>query len=1607
MGNESWWREQKPVIPVADIGACCPVTEWLVAGPFPVEVEGDLYRELPIGRADAIDADPIGCETTIRPVEGMELKNPSVPSGVTCWQRFSGSAEYNLKTVWPGADSAIAYAVAYLDVAEPTTIALWAESWAYWQNSTVQIMVDGVEVGHNSAPAVVTLEPGEHCLMLKIGGGGTSSYAWTLKAIVGVVTELADGIGVSLPRFSGFWRGPEDAPRPEVDAVLVNAGNAPQTVSDLKAALTGAEPGALKKDVYLEAGQAKAVRLAAPLGDNKPETAATITLSIGDESVRAEGVIPTLLDPCTIHIMQGFHCDPVWVSDQHHYNKISLENVKMEVDACRVDPGYVAFVHEIDYLKAFVDEYPDYREDMFRFVAEGRMKVGSSYSEPNENNCSGEAIVRNILYGHYFHRGFLGGDPTVYHCWDVFGHVPQLSQILAKSGHIGTYWSKSITGFSPVFRHMSLDGTVLPHVRSYYTWFSHSMDNLRAISEPLVREKQSYGWKRHLHVEASDFNPPCAWEVGETDEMADSYPKIIMTGPEEFIRGLEEDGARLPLTSRNPCQHHVGTQHTRVEMKLANRRAEYDLVAAETWATFATLMGAEYPDAALDKGWRQVLFGQHHDALTGTPCDMSYLDLMAGYREAVRLSGTVLQEATGFIAGAVQGHGPGDAHVVFNSLNWQRGGLVSLLKPEGAVAVEVHSADGDVLPSEIVGDTIKVLVDDIPSVGYTTVTVHVVAGDSGSETGTDTTADESGVDLSAVDADAADSVRLGATDAVKIETVEKETLTTIENEFWKITLDAERGGGVCSLFDKNAGKELINPADGVGDDLVIMRNGTNPWEFNTNGEFIAASESSADISVEETPLATTATICGRLGKLCAYTRKLRLRPGSRVIEADVEINGYSGSDHQFAVNTPVALSGSLPVFEDKFGSIVARRGKTKFDYRTSGNDRASDCAIFPVHNWMEAGWSAKVRCGGNDGSSLNLGLMGLIVPHDIALEDATETLHVALSRAGVTTTPMYDDDDIPRRKELALGEYGELFYYHLSDDSVARRLDDIAMNAQWLAISVDGSNAYVTELLGRLPNEVSAELKRQKAEQGWGLVLAEDTQVPEGWPAVPVLVLCADTLDGVSAAVKHIAAGLEDGFSVELPAGSDFRVDVQPVDDYGFGFLTHGNGAATMEPDGSITFFLGRASGWANTDLRRGLNPELRDMVYHYAYFGHEGSWRDGGIIHAGYEYANPLVSAGTSGEGTLPKEHSFLSLEGSDAVITTVKPVGNPVQRFASGTSNPADGIVVRAYDACGRGTSGSLSLASGISSASRTNLLEEEPEAMDIADGNLPVEINPFSIDTFVVTPGEDVLPAAGEGAIGPVAEEMQPVWCRYWLHNTGAHPMGYLPVGIYLEGDLPIENRGGQFPTMGNFRVWICNNHTDRSISGVARLSCPAEWRLLPGDIEYDLEPRQHMSVDVVVAYDHRPRVGLIKARMEHEGQTYQDVLEAGFKTTGEGFAEGRSVRRDGWNLTKERAPEWSALRDGDDILVRVKNPWLQPLDVEIAIISPVEMWGEDMSEYALADLDSGYACKSIPGRQEYTFRFPVTHDRKNLPRFWAWAKLMCNGYRAYKPVPGTTA
>ena len=116
------------------------------------------------------------------------------------------------------------------------------------------------------------------------------------------------------------------------------------------------------------------------------------------------------------------------------------------------------------------------------------------------------------------------------------------------------------------------------------------------------------------------------------------WPRFVTAVPAEFFEAVRSDaastGAWITPQTRDMNPIYTGKDVSYIDTKQAQRAAEVACLDGERLATLAWLAGGPYPAESIDKAWRQLAYGAHHDAITGTEGDQVYLDLLAGWREA-------------------------------------------------------------------------------------------------------------------------------------------------------------------------------------------------------------------------------------------------------------------------------------------------------------------------------------------------------------------------------------------------------------------------------------------------------------------------------------------------------------------------------------------------------------------------------------------------------------------------------------------------------------------------------------------------------------------------------------------------------------------------------------------------------------------------------------------------------------------------------------------------------------------------------------------------------------------------------------------------------------
>jgi alpha-mannosidase len=1551
------------------------ITKWLVCGPFPNDNSKTINYDF---------LQDQGSELTLVPKVGMRHSSSSVPEGSVAWRAANADASGKLdfvKLMAPNQKN-VTYAFAALECSKRTPAILKLGSndrMKVWLNGQlVQAYLAPRSTGPDADNIPVVLQKGENRLLAKVDNEGAN---WYMFARLQELVSVDDRLYVLPPAIS------------QVPKQTENGGLA-DMISVLAFNMSDTSVGPVTLDVAATKTRKPVQTTCAEIKPQQITWLAVESEVIGktdDRLIAADLVISTEkgkhlfplrekrspLTEGTVYLVPGLHVDPVWLEGQAGYQKITFANVYQFLRAAEADTSFQIFLHEIPYLKPYYDAYPHDRAFIRHLIKQGRIATGGSYNQPNETTISGEALIRNIIYGRLFHENVLGDYPQAYAPWDVFGHIIQLPQILKKSEFIGAAFTRSnyrdpsvrVPDVPSLYWAVAPDGSKLLFRKVDYgfDWRGYSFDMSMSARQKLAamlqeQQKQVPGIKSELILEANDEKAPTTWMIGRCNEFKTYIPEVKMraSGMADYFKAaaaqIKTDALDVPQVSRDESQYNEGCELSRFDLKMGNRLAENTLISAEKFATIANLLGASYPAAALDRAWRHVLYGQHHDGITGCGSDIPYLDLAAGYHEALELSGNALKDALQQISSAVKTRRDGDLVpiVVYNALNWQRDDIVQakidFIQP--AQGFEIIDEKGrriesiveatEVKDGKISSARIAFLAEQMPSLGYRTFWARPAA---------------------ALPARADQKKCAGQ---------------TIENAFYRITLDEKLGGGIVSLIDKSSGKEYINTRNGhPGNELIQLKegNGFEPsWRFLTTGKKFFSKDTRCQFEIVENPLYQRIIVTGEMPRMKKRVQEITLYRTLRRIDFRTSLVDYAGlqgmniiekikhDDRDFyCIGFPADLKGAVPVLEDRFGVKSYYPSKEYLNFYSSSRAWDSHHSMNSCYQWMDLGYSVRVKCG--ESSVVAVGPCEIVTPRNERLRQAGFELQTALAKSGVTGTPGYD---------------------------TVNRDYDIQYRRFSFSIGAKGENKYNEKLVKTLAPAVRKQIESQLSQHGYAYVLAEDTNLPEAWFPLPVLMIIGSNTANAERAAMQLAAQLGTGFDINLPSAVIATTRAMQTEEQGLAILNRGNISVSTEPDGSMILSLMHITPWQNPHLTWTHDfPERKTHVFDYAVLPHQGDWREANLVRSGYEFNNPLIAVQTDlHDGSLPATNSFFNTGNANVVITAIKPrsAGNEALQKSKAT-DAGNGVVVRFYECAGKDGKISLNASWQVKKAELVNLMERQPQPLPASEKEVAVNVSANGIETVMLA-----LDANARPIRSATTKKVQPaVFARYWQHNEGASPMGYLPVGVRLINKNDMTEARDPRKVLWQLEAAVTNDYVDAAVKGKVRIEAPAGLRILPQEIDYEVPANSERFYSFTVMAESENWVpGFITASIEQNGQRVYDVCE--FGVPAKGLAE----------------LEWRTEQKKDRVVISIKNPFGQMLEGQVALIGPVESWGLDLvNPIALNEVSPWRQDFAVPAKGEVTLEFAVRANG-SMPSAdvtqWLVAKLSCYGYVDYKAAWG---
>jgi alpha-mannosidase len=571
----------------------------------------------------------------------------------------------------------------------------------------------------------------------------------------------------------------------------------------------------------------------------------------------------------------------------------------------------------------YMDEYPDYKfacsqaqqyewikemnPDLWgqikQKVKEGRfIPSGGSWVEPDCNIPSGEALVRQFLYGQRFFQKEFG--ITCQEFWepDVFGYSAALPQILRQVGikyflTIKLSWNQFNKLSSHTFLWEGLDGSqVLTHFPPADTY--NSMANVQEVLysqknyKDLDRSREAY----LLFGYGDGGGGPTLGMLEQLSRMGnvDGLPRVEMRTPGEFFQRLEKDIQEPTVwVGELYFELHRGTYTTQARNKLYNRQSENLLHEVEFLSAVAhACKGYDYPTVELDRIWKMVLTNQFHDIIPGSSIRLVYEDSDNHYQNVLGTAAGLRNQAAVALLGmpATQ-----VANVcALNTVGVERSEVVEL--PEGSSGVQT-SAKGKPLG-----------VASAPSYGYAIFNPTQSIAQ-----------------------------KVSITDGNDV---------VLENEFVRATFT--RGGSLTSLFDKKAGREAIEPGK-KANAFVLFDDDPNAWDawdvdiFHLEKPYPVADAGSCRV-IESGPLRASAAFEWQISPTSVVRQVVSLTAISARLDFETEVDWQE--DNKFLkVEFPLNLRAPQATYEIQFGHLQ----------RPTHFNTSWDMARFEVmaHKWAD------------------------------------------------------------------------------------------------------------------------------------------------------------------------------------------------------------------------------------------------------------------------------------------------------------------------------------------------------------------------------------------------------------------------------------------------------------------------------------------------------------------------------------------------------------------------------------------------------------------------------------------------------------------------------
>ncbi|MFD0671226.1 alpha-mannosidase [Cohnella sp. GCM10027633] len=418
-----------------------------------------------------------------------------------------------------------------------------------------------------------------------------------------------------------------------------------------------------------------------------------------------------------IHVISHTHWDREWYMPYEAHHVKLIQTMDALLDTFANDPEFKSFYLDGQsiVLEDYLQVYPEKRELLQRYVAEGKLSAGPWYVLQDEFLTSSEANVRNMQIGHRDAKDF-GPVSKVGYFPDSFGNMGQAAQLLRQAGIDNAVFGRGVkaTGFnnsvadgasleSPFSELVweSPDGSQVLGVL-FANWYNNGMeipvDPIEAKSywDHRIASAARYASTPHLLLMNGCDHQPVQTNLSEALRVArELYPEheFIHSNFDDYMKAVQASlPPKLSLTvgelrgqKTDGLFTLANTASARVPIKQLNQQNQTLLEkVAEPLATLAQTQGQTYPHALFVYAWKTLMQNHPHDSICGCSVDEVYREMTTRFAKSMEVAKAIAVESASAVAGCVdtsafEAFGAGAApFVVFNTSGYDGSSVVTV-----------------------------------------------------------------------------------------------------------------------------------------------------------------------------------------------------------------------------------------------------------------------------------------------------------------------------------------------------------------------------------------------------------------------------------------------------------------------------------------------------------------------------------------------------------------------------------------------------------------------------------------------------------------------------------------------------------------------------------------------------------------------------------------------------------------------------------------------------------------------------------------------------------------------------------------------------------------